>query len=500
METALKIRRLCLVEKKSISEVARKFQLSRTTVRKYLKDSQPPGYHQKQPRPRPQMEPFEDQLNAWLEYDLTRPRRERRTAMRLYEDLQREGYTGAYDSVVRFVRVFRQTSSRSIDAYVPLSFAPGEAYQFDWSHEVVDLNGVTQKIKVAHFRLCYSRKPFVVAYHRESLEMILDAHMRALAFYQGVPRKVIIDNPRTMVTAIGVGKARQFNARFLSMMNHYLIEPVACTPAAGWEKGQVENQVSSVRQWMFTPKPRFKDLSALNEWLYMRCEMLGQRKHPLLRDKTIDEIYQEDVAQCRPPMVPFDGYNEKILRVSKTCLISYDRNRYSVPARYAGKLLTLRAYADRLVLIGDQQMIAEHRRRFTRDQSYYVPWHYVPILQRKPGALRNGAPFKEWKLPRAMQRIQTRYLKRPGGDREFVELLLMAQQHSLDTINNACEQSLAEGTGQLATIVNIVHRLTEQQRPAALNVVNYPRINALPVANCHRYDSLMMEVPRAESD
>jgi transposase len=498
METALKIRRLCLVEKKSISEVARKFQLSRTTVRKYLQDSRPPGYHQSQPRPRPQLEAYEDQLSAWLEYDLTRPKRERRTAMRLFEDLQREGYTGAYDSVVRFVRVFRQSSPGSTDAFVPLSFDPGEAYQFDWSHEMVDLGGVAQKIKVAHFRLCYSRKPFVVAYPRESLEMILDAHMRALAFFQGVPRKVIIDNPKTMVTAIGVGKSRQFNARFLSMMNHYLIEPVACTPAAGWEKGQVENQVSSIRQWLFTPKPRFKDLSALNEWLYMRCETLGQRKHPLLKDKTIDEVYHEDMGQCRPPMVPFDGYNEKILRVSTTCLVSYDRNRYSVPAQYAGKLLTLRAYADRLVLIGDHQMVAEHRRRFTRDQSYYVPWHYVSILQRKPGALRNGAPFKEWELPRAMQCIQTRYLKRPGGDREFVELLLMAQQHNLDTINKACELALTEGTGQLATIVNIVHRLTEQQRPAALNVVNYPRIDTLPKANCQRYNSLMMEVTHAE--
>ena len=156
----------------------------------------------------------------------------------------------------------------------------------------------------------------------------------------------------------------------------------------------------------------------------MRSEALGQRKHPVFKDKTIDEMYVEDVSQCRPPMAPFDGYSEKILRVSTTCLISYDRNRYSVPARFAGKLLTLRAYADQLVLIGDHQIVAEHQRRFSRDQCYFEPWHYVPILKRKPGALRNGAPFKDWDLPRAIQRIRLRYLKRPGGDREFVELLL----------------------------------------------------------------------------
>jgi len=498
METVLKVRRLCLVEGKSISEVARRFQLSRTTVRKYLKDASPPSYKATKPRPKPQLDAFESQLTTWLEQDLARPKRERRTAMRLFEDLQREGYPGAYDSVVRFVRAHRQSPARPTEAFVPLSFDPGEAYQFDWSHEIVDLGGIAHKIKVAHFRLSYSRKLFVVAYHRESLEMILDAHMRALDFFQGVPRKVIIDNPKTMVTAIGVGKSRQFNARFLSMMNHYLIEPVACTPAAGWEKGQVENQVLSIRQWLFTPKPRFKDLAALNEWLHMRCVTLGERRHPVFKDKTIDEIYPEDVSQCRPPMAQFDGYSEKILRVSSTCLITYDRNRYSVPAQYASKLLALRAYAERLVLIGDQQIVAEHPRRFTRDQCYFEPWHYVPILRRKPGALRNGAPFKDWDLPKAMQHIRTRYLKRLGGDREFVDILLMAQHHSLETVNTACELALADGTGHLSTIENIVHRLTEQQQPAALNVVNYPRIDSMPEANCQRYDGLISEVAHAK--
>jgi hypothetical protein len=161
-------------------------------------------------------------------------------------------------------------------------------------------------------------------------------------------------------------------------------------------------------------------------------------------------------------------------------------------------LLTLRAYADKLALISDHQIVAVHQRRFSRDQCYFEPWHYVPILQRKPGALRNGAPFKDWDLPRSIQRIRSRYLKRPGGDREFVELLLMVQRHDLDTVNTACELALSQGTGNLSTIENILHRLSEQQPPAALNVVNYPQIDALPEANCRRYDGLMVEVNHAE--
>lgn len=149
-------------------------------------------------------------------------------------------------------------------------------------------------------------------------------------------------------------------------------------------------------------------------------------------------------------------------------------------------------------MVGDHRVVAEHQRRFTRDQCYFEPWHYVPILKRKPGALRNGAPFKEWALPRAIQRIRNCYLKRPGGDRDFVELLLLAQLHDLDTVNTACELALTQGTNHLSIIVNIMHRLTEQSQPAALNVVNYPRIDAMPEANCHRYDGLMKEDTHAE--
>jgi len=441
---------------------------------------------------------FVTTLTRWLERDQSRPKRERRTAMRLFEDLQQEDYVGAYDSVVRFVRTYRQSERPTSDAFVPLSFDPGEAYQFDWSHEIVELGGMPQKVKVAHFRLSYSRKPFVIAYPRESLEMVLDAHRQALSFYQGIPRKVIIDNPKTMVSAIGVGKGREFNTRFLAMMNHYLIEPVACTPAAGWEKGQVENQVASVRQWLFTPKPRFKDLEGLNSWLRLRCELLGERKHPVYKDRTIDEVYREDLAQCRPAMADFDGYGEKILRVSSTCLAQYDRNRYSVPAKYAGKFITLRAYADRLVFIGDHEIVAEHQRRFGRDRAYFEPWHYLPVLERKPGALRNGAPFKDWALPSHLQRIRVRYLKRTGGDREFVELLLLAQQHGLEVVDRACALALTDGAGHLAMITNHIHRLTDQPAPEGLPVAQYPALSTLPEANYQRYDTLVRETRCAE--
>ena len=239
METITKIRRLRLVKGQSISAIARDLNLSRNTVKKYLNTTDLPSY-QRQRQPRPQLGQWQQRLSDWLTADHHLPKRQRRTARRLFECLQAEGYTGAYDSVQRFVRDWKNSDGpRPQQAFVPLAFAPGDACQFDWSLEHVVLGGVSQAIKLAHFRLAYSRQMFLVAYPRETREMVLDAHVRAFDFFGGVPQRMVYDNLKTVVDSVLSGKARQFNRHFLALANHYLFEPVSCTPAAGREKGQV---------------------------------------------------------------------------------------------------------------------------------------------------------------------------------------------------------------------------------------------------------------------
>ena len=182
-------------------------------------------------------------------------------------------------------------------AYVPMSFAPGEAYQFDWSHETITLAGLPLTVKAAHMKLSHSRMPFVRVYFRETQELVFDAHDRAFRFYGGVCRRGIYDNMKTAVEAIFVGKARRYNLRFLQMCSHHLVEPVACTPASGWEKGQVENQVGNLRDQMFRPKPRVKSLAELNAWLEDQCIAYAQRtQHPEFKERTIWEVFQEERA------------------------------------------------------------------------------------------------------------------------------------------------------------------------------------------------------------
>src|SRR6202166_1123720 len=246
--------------------------MSRNTVRKVLRSGETSFEYEREVKPRPKLGRWAADLDGLLASNVAKSAREQLTLIRIFEELRGRGYDAGYDAVRRYARRWSQERGQSTAAaYVPLSFAPGEAYQFDWSHEVVLLNGVTVIVKVAHVRLCHSRMLFVRVYPRETQEMVFDAHDRAFALFKGTCGRGIYDNMKTAVDTIFVGKDRLYNRRFLQMCSHYLVEPVACTPASGWEKGQVENQVGNLRDQFFRPKPRVSSLIELNVWLEDQC-------------------------------------------------------------------------------------------------------------------------------------------------------------------------------------------------------------------------------------
>jgi transposase len=491
MDMIAEIRRRRLVSKESISSIARDLKLSRPTVRKHCRTQSEPVYRRRK-QPTPMLGAFQETLENWLRTERLLPKAQRRTARRLFEGLQVEGYRGAYDSVQRFVRGWKTTKSGPAltQAFVPLSFAPGEVCQFDWSHEQVELAGVMQTIKVAHFRLAFSRQMFVAAYPRETQEMVFDAHDRAFAFFGGAPLRMVYDNLKAVVETIFTGKERRFNRRFMALANHYLFEPVACTPASGWEKGQVENQVGNIREWLFTPLARFQSFEALNAWLATRCRELAQRKHPATPELSITACFATEQAALRKITAPFDGYVEHMLRASSTCLVTLDRNRYSVPAAFAGRAVSARSTATKVRIVADGAVIAEHARRFGRDQLICDPWHYLPILERKPGALRNGAPFLDWDLPTPIRLVRDRILKQPKGDRAFVELLMMARELGLDALEVACELAMDSSVVSAPVVMNEMRRLIAPAQPIALNVPEMLKLQVEPRADCGRYDDL----------
>jgi hypothetical protein len=241
---------------------------------------------------------------------------------------------------------------------------------------------------------------------------------------------------------------------------------------------------------LFTPLARFAGFESLNDWLATRCRELAERKHPAEPGRTIADCFAQEGQHLRVIAAAFDGYVEQMLRVSSTCLVRVDRNRYSVPADHAGKAVSVRLYADRIRMVAENHVIAEHGRRFGRDQLICDPWHYLPVLEKKPGALRNGAPFLDWDLPVPIRSVRDRILKQPKGDRAFVELLLAAREVGLEPLHVACELTLESGVITAAVVMNELRRLTAPARPSAISLPEQLRLRVEPQADCNRYDRL----------
>ena len=336
---------------------------------------------------------------------------------------------------------------------------------------------------------------FVRAYPRETQEMVFDAHDQAFAFFKGTCERGIYDNMKTVVETIFAGKDRQYNRRFLQMCGHYLVEPVACTPASGWEKGQVENQVGLVRERFFTPRLRFKSYDELNAWLLDKCVAYAKaHRHPEIAGKTVWEVFEKE----RPKLVPlrgrFDGFHAVSASVSKTCLVRFDNNKYSVKASAVGRPVEIRAYADRIVIRQDGIIVGEHRRCFGREEVAYDPWHYVPVLTRKPGALRNGAPFKDWVLPAAMEKIRRKLAGSADGDRQMVKILAAVLGDGLPTVEVACAEALEQGVYSADVILNILARRRDPGPPLTILTPDALKLRHLPLADCARYDQLRSSI------
>lgn len=491
VETIARIRREH-AKGRSIRSIARALRVSRETVAKYVSSGETAPAYRRTTQPYPKLADFREMLERLLAENETRPPRDRLDYLGVFGALKAAGYTGGYDAVRRFAgRWKKQRPTSAVDAFVPLTFAAAEAYQFDWAEEWIILDGVTTKVQVAHVRLCHSRMPFVAVYPRQTQEMVFDAHARAAAFYGGLCERGVYDNMKTAVDAVFVGKERRFNRRFLQMCSHYLVEPVACTPGAGWEKGQVENQVGTLRQRLFTPRPRVSTLAELNERLRHDVERWAREAaHPERPDRTVWEMFEAE----RPALVgvntAFDGFQETTASTSKTCLVRFDRNRYSVAAVAAGRPVQLRAYADRIVVWCEGAVVAEHPRAFGHGHTRYDPLHYLPVLARKPGALRNGAPFRDWALPPALAKVRGRLGRSDEADRQFVDILAAILTDGVDAVEAACAEALAAGTHSRDVILNILTRRHDTARPAAMAIPAGLVLTLEPAADCARYDRL----------
>ncbi len=493
------IRRWYIRDRISIREIARRLDISRNTVRRYIRsDAIEPSYPTRHSPS--SLDAYAPRLSAWLSAELVKSRKQRRTLKQMFLDLRELGYEGSYDRVAAFSRQWKvgqmeRVESASKSTSIPLTFAPGEAFQFDWSEDWCVIAGEKTKLQVAHFKLSHSRAFYLRAYLLQTHEMLFDAHAHAFEAFGGIPRRGIYDNMKTAVDKVKSGKLREVNARFTAMTSHYLFDVEFCNPASGWEKGQVEKNVRDSRGRIWQTVPAFPSLEALNKWLEEECQRLWRdAPHPEL-DASVWTIWEAERPHLLPMGKQFDGFVEQSKRVSPTCLVTLDRNRYSVPSSFANRPVSLRIYADRLVVIAEGRPIAEHVRLINRDhgpgKTIYDWRHYLAVLQRKPGALRNGAPFTE--LPLAFKEMQSILLKRQGGDREMVEILALVMFHDEKIVLAAVAAALESGAPSKQVVLNILSRLLDGGPVAKVTAPQALKLLVEPTADIERYDALRVK-------
>ena len=488
MEMFGKIRRMYWRDKLSLHEIARRTGLSRNTLRRWLREEKVgvPKYRRNEVVSK--VSAYHDVLKQALKADSHRNKQNRRTGKDLFKLIQQAGYDGSYSQVLRYLRTVQEAGSKT-SAFVPLKFALGEAFQFDWSEEGLVVGGIYYRMQVSHMKLCASRAFWLVAYPTQGHEMLFDAHTRSFEAFGGVAKRGIYDNMKTAVDKVLKGKGRIVNARFAVMCSHYLFDPDFCNVASGWEKGVVEKNVQDSRRriWQEAATIKFGSFIELNAWLGVRCRALwSEIRHPEYSKFTVAEVLEQEKPLLMAMPEPFDGYVEKPARVTSTCLVSVHRNRYSVPCEWVGQIVSTRLYPNRVEVIAEDQVVTTHARLPDRGQTQYNWQHYIPLVERKPGALRNGAPFET--MPEELLKLRSILLKHEGGDKLMARVLGLVPLVGLADVLVAIELVLESQMVSIEHILNVLSRLSEKPKPAS--VETHLKLQDPPKANTHRYDGL----------
>ena len=328
---------------------------------------------------------------------------------------------------------------------------------------------------------------------RESQEMLFDAHDKAFEFFGGVTSRGIYDNMKTAVDKVFISKSeRKFNHHFLCLMKHYVIEPTACNPASGWEKGQVENQVDNIRDWLFKPRLKFDTLEQLNDHLLQRVlDISKKRKHPDIRDRTIYDVFTQEKNLLREFNTPFNGYKETTRKSNSLCLVEYDTNKYSIDCEYANRQVDVRVYPHKINVFCDGQNIGKHHRCLDRHKKILNPYHYLSLLDRKPGALRNGEPFKDWDLPESILKVKDILMSKQGGDRQAVDVLLALRDYGVETVEVASDLAISSNVINSQYIINSITRLNCEEHTLQLDITDCLKLTEPPITDCNSYDQLL---------
>ena len=494
MEIYGRVRRAVRVEGKSQRAVAREFGLSRETVGKMLQYAVPPGYQRQQPIKRPKLGPWLSVIDAILNDDEQRPAKQRHTSKRIFERLKEEhGFRGGYTIVKDYVRA---ATLRGQEMFVPLVHPAGEA-QADFGEAMVVIAGVEQKAHYLAMDLPHSDDCFVAAFPAETTEAFLDGHVRAFAYFGGVPTRILYDNTKIAVAKILGGEERQRTRSFSELESYYLFADKFGRPARGNDKGKVEGLVGYARRNFMVPIPRASSWEELNLHLEASCR---KRRERILRGHTqsIGERFEADRAAMLPlPAAPYEACEKISARVSSLSLVRYRGNDYSVPTEYGHRQVWVKGYVHEVVIACASEVIARHQRSYERETVVFDPLHYLALLEQKTRALDQAAPLAGWQLPECfatLRRLLEARLKKHGS-REYVQVLRLMETFAIAEVTHAVEDALHLGTISFDAVKHLLLCRIER-RPPRLDMENYPHLPLAQVRTTQAADymTLLVEV------
>ena len=472
----IRIREMVLVDGLSQREVARRLGHSRKTIRKVLKEITPPGYPRKRKPKLPAIDPVRGYIDAWLARDKTRPRKQRHTAQRIYDRLKDEHqYKGSASAVRRYVAYKLSTSG---EVYYPLVFTPGEEAQVDWGEARVIISGVERKVMLFCMRLCHSTASFGRAYWKQDQGSLLDGLSRAFVCFGGGPQRCAFDNLKSAVITVGRGQERELTRKFKELVSHYLFKTRFCNVAAGNEKGHVENLVKHAQRTFMTPLPECADLGALNVHLETECEKDLDRVVAARKGKIRRELLVEEQACLRPlEKRPFAACLRRSTLATQQALVRFEGNDYSVPVRWAHHQVTVHGYVDRVELHVASERVAVHERCHESGEFVLDPYHYIPLLEKKPGGIHNARPFKgePWGEDLAWMRRELEYRYGGEGTKKWVNILLLFDQYPQDKVKRAVRLCVRRGAYSDEAVQGTLNYLPPPRR-GSLDLAHRPEL------------------------
>ena len=475
-----RVRHAVQIEGISARAAAERFGINPRTVAKMLKFSVPPGYVRTKPPFRPKLDPFTGVIDAIMAADKDRPKKQRHTAKRIFERLRDEhDFTGGMTIVKDYVAGWRQ---RTQEMFVPLVHPPGHA-QADFGEAIGVIGGVERKIHFLAIDLPHSDAIFVVAYPSETTEAFCDGHVKAFAFFGGVPQSILYDNTKIAVARILGDGRRQRTRVFSELQSHYLFTDRFGRPGKGNDKGKVEGLVGYARRNFLVPIPVFADFEALNAHLLECCR---KRLADRLRGQvgTIGDRLDHDLAVFQKPLpAPYDACEKKPGTVSSLSLVRYRCNDYSVPTAYGHQKVLIRGYVHEVVISCGAQIIARHPRSYEREDFVFNPLHYLALIEQKTNALDQAAPLADWALPEEFTTLRRLLEARIGkkGKREFVQVLRLMEVFKIDDVVAGVGDAIRCGAVGFDAVKHLVLCRIER-RPPRLNLTVYPYLPKAAVA------------------